>query len=122
MGGKLEMMADLSYSLGTSNYATVLNYSTSTTGGVLCSDPRIFSCGALPDVRAELLAFKLNAAYRLDKRSQLALGYVFQKLNSSDYYYNGLAYGQTPNTMLATNQTAPSYEVQLLGVSFLYNF
>ena len=122
IGGKLEMMADLSYSLGSSNYTTVLNYSTATTGGVLCSDPRIFSCGALPDVRAEQLALKLHAAYRLDKRSQRALGYAFQKLNSNDYYYNGLAYGQTPNTMLATNQTAPSYEVQVVGISYLYSF
>jgi len=122
LGGKLEMMADLGYSLGSSNYATALNYSTATTGGVLCSDPRIFSCGALADVRAEQLALKLNAAYRLDKHTQLAFGYVYQKLTSSDYFYNGLAYGQTANTMLATNQTAPSYEVQVVGISYLYNF
>ncbi len=122
MAGKLELLGDLSYSLGSSNYATALNYSTATSGGVVCSDPRIYSCGALPDIRAELLALKLSAAYRLDKSSQMALGYVYQKLGSSDYFYNGLAYGQTPNTMLATNQTAPNYEVQLLGLSYLYNF
>ncbi len=122
LAGKLELLGDLSYSLGSSNYATALNYSTATSGGVVCSDPRIYSCGALPDIRAELLALKLSATYRLDKSSQMALGYVYQKLGSSDYFYNGLAYGQNPNTMLATNQTAPNYEVQLVGLSYLYNF
>ena len=122
VGGKVEMVADLSYSLGSSNYATALNYSTTTTGGITCADPRIFSCGALPDVRAELAALKLNASYRLDKSSQVALGYVYQKLLSSDYYYNGLAYGYTPNTLLATNQVAPNYEVQVVAVSYLFNF
>ena len=122
MGGKVEMVADVSYSLGTSNYATVLNYSTTTTGGITCADPRIFSCGALPDIRAELASLKLHAAYRLDKSSQLALGYAYQKLLSSDYYYNGLAYGYTPNSLLATNQVAPNYEVQVVAVSYIFNF
>jgi len=122
MAGKLELLGDLSYSLGSSNYATALNYSTATSGGVVCSDPRIYSCGSLPDIRVEVLALKLSAAYRLDKSSQVALGYVYQKLGSSDYFYNGLAYGQNPNTMLATNQTAPNYEVQLVGLSYIVNF
>ena len=122
LGGKVVMVTDLSYSLGSSNYATALNYSTTTTGGITCADPRIFSCGALPDVRAELAALKLNASYRLDKSSQVALGYVYQKLLSSDYYYNGLAYGYNPNSMLATNQVAPNYEVQVVAVSYLFNF
>ena len=89
---------------------------------ISCADPRIFSCGALPEVRAELAALKLHAAYRLDKSSQVALGYVYQKLLSSDYYYNGLAYGYNPNSLLATNQVAPNYEVQVVALSYLFNF
>jgi MtrB/PioB family decaheme-associated outer membrane protein len=122
MGGKLEMVGDLSYSLGKTNYATVLNYSTATTGGVVCSDARILSCGNLPEVKAELISFKLTGNYQMDKSSKVALGYLFQKLTSEDYYYNGLLYGSNPSSMLATNQTAPNYSVNVVTVSYIYNF
>ena len=122
MGGKLEMVGDLSYSLGKTNYGTVLNYSTATTGGVVCSDARILSCGNLPEVKAELISFKLTGNYQMDKSSKVAVGYLFQKLASEDYYYNGLLYGSNPNSMLATNQTAPNYSVNVVTVSYIYNF
>ena len=122
MGGKLEMVGDLSYSLGRSNYGTVLNYSTATTGGVLCSDPRILSCGTLPDIRAEVISFKLTGNYQVDKASKVAVGYLFQKLASDEYYYNGLQYGTNPNSMLATNQTAPNYSLNVVTLTYIYNF
>ncbi len=122
MGGKLEMVGDLSYSLGRSNYGTLLNYSTATTGGVLCSDPRILSCGTLPDIRAEVISFKLTGNYQVDKASKVAVGYLFQKLASDDYYYNGLQYGTNPNSMLATNQTAPNYSLNVVTLTYIYNF
>jgi hypothetical protein len=122
MGGKLEMVGDLSYSLGKTNYGTVLNYSTATAGGVVCSDARILSCGNLPEVKAELISFKLTGNYQMDKASKVAVGYLFQKLASEDYYYNGLLYGSNPNSMLATNQTAPNYSVNVVTVSYIYTF
>jgi MtrB/PioB family decaheme-associated outer membrane protein len=122
MGGKLEMVGDLSYSLGKTNYGTVLNYSTATTGGVVCSDARILSCGNLPEIKAELISFKLTGNYQMDKASKVAVGYLFQKLASEDYYYNALAYGSTANSMLPTNQTAPNYSVNVVTVSYIYNF
>ena len=122
MGGKLEMVGDLSYSLGRSNYGTLLNYSTATTGGVLCSDPRILSCGTLPDIRAEVISFKLTGNYQVDKASKVAVGYLFQKLASDEYYYNGLQYGTNPNSMLATNQTAPNYSLNVVTLTYIYNF
>ena len=122
MGGKLEMVGDLSYSLGRSNYGTILNYSTATTGGVVCSDPRILSCGTLPDIRAEVISFKLTGNYQVDKASKVAVGYLFQKLASDDYYYNGLQYGTNANSMLATNQLAPNYSLNVVTVTYIYNF
>jgi len=122
MGGRLEVVGDLSYSVGASNYATVLNYSTTTTGGVACSDARILSCGSLPEVKAELVSFKLTGNYQVDKASKVTLGYLFQKLVSQDYYYNGLLYGSNPNSMLATNQTAPNYSLNVMTVTYVYSF
>ena len=122
LGGQLELVGDLSYSLGRSNYGTLLNYTTTTTGGVGCADPRIFSCGALPEIKAEVISFKLTGNYQVDKASKVAVGYLFQKLASDDYYYNGLQYGNNPNSMLATNQTAPNYSLNVVTLTYIYNF
>ena len=122
MGGQLDLVGDLSYSLGRSSYGTVLNYSTATTGGVVCSDPRILSCGNLPDIRAEVVSLKLTGHYQVDKASKVALGYLFQKLSSEDYLYNGLQYGSNPSSMLATNQAAPNYSINAVTLTYIYNF
>ena len=50
------------------------------------------------------------------------MGYLFQKLASDDYYYNGLQYGTNPNSMLATNQTAPNYSLNVVTLTYIYNF
>lgn len=125
MAGKLELVGDLSYSSAWTGYSTVLNYGTATSGAVTslpCSSTASLTCGALPNVVSDLVSFKLTGNYQVDKKSKISMTYLFQQLASSDYYYNGLQYGYNANTMLATGQTAPSYTVNVLGVSYLYNF
>ena len=122
MAGKLELIGDLSFSLGKSNYTTLLNYSTTTTGGVSCTDPRIYTCGSLPDIKNELLSLKINGVYKVNKSSRLGIGYQYQQLISSDYYFNGLAYANTATSMLATNQQAPNYAVSALSIAYIHDF
>lgn len=122
MGSKLELAGDLTYSLGKTGYVTQLNYATTTTGGLTCSDSHILSCGAVPEINNRLIQFKVVGRYQLDKSSKVALGYLFQQLRSTDYYYNGLQYGSTANTMLPTNQQAPSYSVNVITASYLLTF
>ena len=122
MAGKLELVGDLTYSLGKTGYNTFLNYNTTTTGGLTCADPTIFTCVALPDIRSAMIQFKLNGTYKLDKNSKLALGYLYRRLNADDFYYNGLVNGFTPQSVLPTNQTAPSYAVNLVFASYIYSF
>lgn len=122
MGGKLELAGDLAYSLGTGAYGTVLNYATTTTGGLSCSSPAINSCGQLPDIRSNYGQVKLTAGYQVDKESKVTVRYAYQKLSSADYLYNGYQYGFTPATLLPTNQTTPNYKVNLIAVTLTHNF
>ena len=122
MGGKLDLAGDLTYSLGRSAYMTQLNYQTTTTGGLTCADPTIFSCGSLPDVRNQMMQFKLTGNYKLEKNTKLSLGYLYRNLRSDDFYYNAYQYSFTATGVLPTNQLPPSYAVNLVFASFIYSF
>jgi MtrB/PioB family decaheme-associated outer membrane protein len=120
MGGKLELAGDMTYSLAKTYYNTTLNYNL--LSGPPCSDPSIYTCVGLPDIRSQMFQFKLNGTYTLAKSSKLALGYLFRNLRSDDFYYNGLQNGYTPTSVLPTNQTAPSYAVNMVWASYIYTF
>jgi MtrB/PioB family decaheme-associated outer membrane protein len=116
MGGKLTVTGDLSYSLGKTGYTTQVLYD-----DPLCTTYGI-TCGALPDIKNEMLRFKLRGTYQLDKASQVALTYAYKKLTSNDYYYSAYLTGSTDVTVLPTNQQAPNHTVNVLGVSYIYSF
>jgi MtrB/PioB family decaheme-associated outer membrane protein len=129
MGNKLELDGDLTYSLGRTGYGTQLNYVGATGGFPLgtppfltCAAPQIFSCGDLPDIKNRLIQFKLTGNYKVNKSAKVAVGYTYQHLDSNDYSYNGLQYGYTPNTLLPSNEQAPSYSVNLVAVTFIHMF
>jgi len=122
MGGKLELSGDLTYSLDKSGYGTQLNYVGATTGGLTCSDPTILSCGDLPDIKSRVTTFKITGIYTLDKLSKISVGYLYQNLKSDDYFYNIYQYGFTPLRVMPTNQQSGSYSVNVVAVSYIYNF
>ncbi|NTV71219.1 MAG: MtrB/PioB family decaheme-associated outer membrane protein [Azonexaceae bacterium] len=116
MGGKLELLGDLSYSLDKSHYSTQVPYSAT------CGAAGTLTCGDTPDIKAELVAFKLTGSYKIDKHSKVALVYLYQSLRSNDYYYNAYLYGYTPNRVVPTNEQSPNYDVSFLGMSYAYSF
>ena len=122
MGGKLDLTGDLTYSLGKSGYATQFNYSGANLAGNTCSSAFYLTCGSLPDISSELLQLKFSGIYKIDKVSKVKLGYMFQRLLSSDYFYNAYQYGSTPATLLPTNQQAPSYSVNVVSATYMYSF
>jgi MtrB/PioB family decaheme-associated outer membrane protein len=122
MAGKLDLSGDLSYSLGTAGYSTQVPYFVPTAFAASCLSTASLICGSTPDVRSETLSLKITGTYKLDKASKLAVGYTFQKLNSSDYYYNFYQTGYTGTGNLPTNEQAPNYSVNLLALSYIYNF
>lgn len=121
MGGKLEIVGDLSYSLDKSQYSTQVPFD-QRAAPIDCNDPSSLICGALPDIKNEVFTFKLTGTYQVDKTSKVAVGYLYQKRNSDDYYYNGYQYQYTPNRIMPTNELAPNYEVNVVAVSYIYNF
>jgi MtrB/PioB family decaheme-associated outer membrane protein len=123
-GGKLELVGDLSYTTSATRYSTALNYTgkSSDVPPVFCYSPSILSCGILPDIASEIITLKITGNYQVDKKSHWALGYMYQQLRSSDYYYNALQYGSTSNTMMPTNQTASNYTANVVSVSYVYSF
>jgi MtrB/PioB family decaheme-associated outer membrane protein len=125
MGNKLDLAADLTYSLGQTGYGTQLNYATTSSvasGSLTCSSPQILSCGDLPMISNKLIQLKFTGKYQLDKSSIVALGYIFQQLDSADYYFNGLQSGSTSNTMMPTNQQSGSYSVNVVSATYSYLF
>lgn len=122
IGGKLDLSGDLTYSIGKTGYATQLNYAGLTTGGLSCSDPSILSCGQLPDIKSTTTQLKLTGIYQVQKNAKVALRYVYQRLSGLDYYYNGYAYGGTPTSLMPTNQQLGNYSVNVISLSYIYNF
>ena len=124
MSGKLDLKGDLTYSDAKSNYSTALFYTFTggTTTSTTCAAAATMSCGPTPDIANKLTQFKLTGTYKLDKSSKVALGYLYQKLSSTDYFYNGYQYTYTPTGVMPTNQQSGSYTVNVVAASYTYSF
>ncbi len=120
VSGKLTLMADASMSFARSQYNTGVNYQPSATTS--CNSLNVESCGVVPAIQNNLGIIKLGASYQLDKQSKLGFMYWYQHLYSNDYYYNGLQTGYTPTNVLPTNQTNPSYSVNVISANYTYTF
>jgi len=110
--GNLEMQEDFTYGLSKTKYVTRL----------LTVNPAVGNQGEVPNVSSELTQFRVTGAYRFDRHSSLLAGYLFQRLKATDYYYNAYLYGFTPTTLLATNQQAPDYTVNMVFIAYRYSF
>ena len=125
---KLTLLADATYSLGQSSYSTTTNYAY--TNGVCAVGSSVTSgatynyanCGTLPTIANRMAALKLGGFYQIDKHQGVGIRYMYQHLNSSDYYYNGYQAGYTPVNVLPTNQTSGSYNVYVIAASYTYTF
>lgn len=115
--GKLALREDLSYSLGSTGYSTQLRYASTT-----CVATSNLSCGALPNFKNESARFRVNGTYKLNKVSDVLMGYSFQRLDAQDYFYNVYQTGYTASTLLPTNQLAPTYTINSLFVAYRYRF
>jgi hypothetical protein len=121
MGGKFDLASDLTYSIAKSAYTTALNY-TPLTAATQCALLTVLTCGDLPDIKSEVIQFKLNGTYKLDKNMKIGLGYLYRRLKADDFYYNGLQNTFTPTGVIPTNQQAPNYAVNMVFASFIYSF
>jgi MtrB/PioB family decaheme-associated outer membrane protein len=124
MHEKLDIKGDLTYSDAKSNYSTALYYTFpgGTTTSTTCAAVSTLSCGSAPDITDKLTQFKLTGTYKVDKKSSVRLAYIYQKLSSTDYFYNGYQYSYTPTGVMPTNQQSGSYTVNAVAASYIYSF
>jgi len=124
MAGKLQLQSDLSYTTGATGYSTQVPYSIATTAipTLTCGDTQSLTCGSTPDFTNEVTTLRVTGLYTVDKSSKVSIGYVFQKQAVTDYYYNGYQNGYTASGVLPTNEQAPNYSVNVVSVSYIYNF
>ncbi|MDD5295606.1 MAG: MtrB/PioB family decaheme-associated outer membrane protein [Rhodocyclaceae bacterium] len=126
MGGKLELVGDVSYSAGRTDYGTTLNWvgATTATAGVTytCASSFLYYCGDVPTIKNTLMQAKLTGTYQVNKSAKVALAYLYQQLKSDDYYFNGLQYGFTPSSAMPTNQQQAGYTLNVVSVRYIYSF
>ncbi len=116
LGGKLEVIGDFSYALDSSAYSTQVPYLST------CSAATTLSCGNVSPIKNELISLKLTGNYKVHKNGKVALAYIYQKLNSNDYFYNGQQYGYTPSTLVPTNLQPQDYTVNVVALSYSLAF
>lgn len=116
LNGKLEVIGDFSYSLDESTYSTQVPYLAT------CGNTNTLSCGTLSPIRNELISLKLTGNYKIHKNGKISLGYLYQKLNSTDYFYNGQQLGFTPSTLMPTGLQPQNYTVNVVALSYNYAF
>jgi len=126
MSGKVDLNSDLTYSLGQTYYNTSPgSYSyvgTGTNANGASSAYYNGSFGSPPAIRNDLLGIRIGGIYKIDKHSKVGLQYLYQRLLSTDYYYNGLQYGTTPTSVMPTNQNSGSYNVNVITLGYSYSF
>jgi len=127
--GKLTLTGDATMSFAASQYNTQIPYAVAGSGSGIatvaagCSAPNsVYNCGMLPAIQNNLGIIKLGGSYQVDKNSKVGLMYWYQHLYSNDYYYNAYQYGSAPTGVMPTNQTAPSYNVNVFAVNYTYTF
>ncbi len=123
MGGKLDLKGDFTYSDAKSSYSgDYLAWIVGTTTATSCALATNLTCGSAPDIKNKLTQIKLSGTYKVDKQSKVALGYIYQRLSSDDYYYNAYQTGYTATSVLPTNQKSGSYDVNVIAASYIYSF
>jgi MtrB/PioB family decaheme-associated outer membrane protein len=124
MGGKLDLKGDLNISDAKTNYASEIlsTFAGGTTTAATCAAATSMTCGSAPAIKNKLTQFKLTGTYKLDGQSKVAVGYLYQRLSSTDYFYNSYQYGYTATSVLPTNQQSGSYSVNMIAASYIYSF
>ena len=121
LGGNLDIKGDLTYSDAKTSESPELLANFAATGST-CGNPTVLTCVSAPDVKNKMTQIKLSGTYKLDKQSKVAFGYAYQKLQTTDYYYNALQRGYTSTSVMPTNQTSGDYSVNVVAVSYIYSF
>ncbi|ADL56009.1 MtrB/PioB family decaheme-associated outer membrane protein [Gallionella capsiferriformans] len=120
MGGKFELLGDLSYSLDKSRYSTQVPALLTCASTSLANSTLV--CGDTPDIKTNVITLKLTGNYQVNKTGKVTLGYLFQQMKSSDFFYNGEAFGFTSGRMMPTGMMSPNYAIHAVAASYTLTF
>jgi hypothetical protein len=87
-----------------------------------CASTTSLTCGTLSPIKNELISLKLTGNYKVHKNGKVALAYIYQKLNSNDYFYNGQQFGTTPSALMPTGLQMQNYGVNVVALSYSLAF
>jgi MtrB/PioB family decaheme-associated outer membrane protein len=79
------------------------------------------SATAMPEVKTRTDQVRFGAAYAIDKVSTVRFFYWYQRLQATDYAYDGMQFG-TITSVVPTGEKAPNYNVNVVGISYVYRF
>lgn len=75
----------------------------------------------LPTVTTDTAELRVTGRYALDKKSSIRLSYGYSQTKAVDWSYDGYQFGTGTNYM-PTNEQAPNFVVQTLGVAYTFSF
>jgi MtrB/PioB family decaheme-associated outer membrane protein len=79
------------------------------------------AASAFPTVTTDTAELRITGRYALDKKSSIRLSYGYAQTKAVDWSYDGYQFGTGTNYM-PTNEQAPNYVVQTLGVAYTFSF
>jgi len=79
------------------------------------------AASAFPTVTTDTSELRITGLYALDKKSKVRLSYGYAQTKAVDWSYDGYQFGTGTNFM-PTNEQAPNYVVQTLGVAYTFSF
>ncbi|MGZ5082693.1 MAG: MtrB/PioB family decaheme-associated outer membrane protein [Usitatibacter sp.] len=126
MGGRLRLGGDLTYSRQSTdigvNGGSYANNPFAVAGAPAGTIAAFFIAAQnLPNVTVKTTTLRLNAQYQIDKSSAVGFLYIYEKLSSNDWAYQGMQLG-TGTNYLPTNEKSPNYNVNVVGVAYSYRF
>jgi hypothetical protein len=126
MAGKLQLFGDLVWSSARSNGnftgGNYVNNPLAVTGAPAGTVAAYYiPATPLPPVTTKTIALSLSANYAIDAQKTVRFAYLYSRMRSVDWAYDGLQYGGLVQ-LLPDLEQAPNYSVSVVGVSFIYSF
>jgi MtrB/PioB family decaheme-associated outer membrane protein len=127
MKGKIELAGDLVYSkartpISVSGGAYFGNGNPAATAAGGFNNVFV-AAQSFPDVTSEMIEFRLTGKYNIDNKSSVRVTYMYRRLKSSDWQYDSYAGNAVAiPTFIGTGMTSANYNVNALGVSYVYSF
>jgi MtrB/PioB family decaheme-associated outer membrane protein len=126
IGGKLQLIGDLSLTLARSDSAfsggNYVNNPLAVAGAPAGTIAAYYVAATLlPTATTKSINLHLATDYALDKQRSVRVGYFYSHLHSVDWAYDGMQYGGLA-PVLPSHEQSPNYSVHAIGITYLFRF